>query len=68
MIVVPSASFISPDEVQRVSLSPRIDNLYLFISCAMMVARPGWNIVLTFHVPNRDADLGERRAIGCVGS
>ena len=47
--------------VHRVSLSPRIDILYLFILFAMKVAQPGWNIVLTFHVTYEDADLRERK-------
>ena len=64
MTAAPSASFVSSDEVHRVSLSPRIDKLYLFMSFAMMVARPGWNIVLTFHVSNWDVDFGERRVSG----
>ena len=50
-------------------LSQRIDKLYLFISFVVMVEfeRPDCNIVLTFHVPNKDVDFGERRVIGCAG-
>lgn len=68
MIVVPSANFISPDEVPGVSLNPGIDNLDLSTSFATMVAPPGWNIVLTFHVPDRDVDFGDKSVIGCLGS
>ena len=74
MISVLSASSISPYEVRCVSLSPKIDNLYLFISFAIKA-----DLSLFEHGPrvphtHCDVDLwivdvdGERRVVTSAGS
>lgn len=79
LVVVPSANFISLDEAHSVSQRPRSDNMYFFILFAimvdiysvffaMMVDLPGWNMVLTFHVPKVDTEFGGTRLVGLAGS
>lgn len=69
IIVVPSTSFMSPDEVHGVSLSPRIDILHVLISFPVTVAQPWWEH--SSHLPRTWQEIMlplERKQLSAVGS